>query len=115
MKILNISTHSELLVVGTAYLRALGFQADGVCDLAGLRALFGMGKQVDLVILCHTLDNDQKRSICESINGRIPLTQVVELYLTRPPVTHGIPVHATTEFQPLMRMLAECLAQVNVA
>jgi len=115
MNILNISSDPELCVVGTAYLRALGFQAVGVRDLAGVRERFSGGESVDLVILCHTLNNGQKRSICESIRERIPLAQVLELYLTDPPVTPGVALHAVTEFQPLMRMLAACLAQAFVA
>jgi len=106
MKVLNISTDPELLVLGSAYLRSLGFQVAGVGDLSGVLELFEGGEEFDLVILCHTLDTAEKRSICQFVGVRCPLAHILELYLTEPRVTLGVAVHATTEFHPLMRILA---------
>ena len=106
MKILNISTHPELLVLSSAYLQALGFQVAGVGDLPGVLNLFEWGEVFDLVILCHTLDAAEKRSICEVINARYPAACILELYLTESRAAHGVPVEASSEFHPLMRMLA---------
>lgn len=106
MKILNVSTHPELLVLGSAYLQALGFQVAGVRDLTGVQDLFEAGEEFDLVILCHTLADALKRSICESINDRCPAACILELYLNQPGAAQGVAVEATTEFHHLMRMLA---------
>ena len=106
MKILNISTHPELLVLGSAYLQALGFQVAGVGDLPGVQDLLEVGEKFELVILCHTLADAQKRSICKLIMARCPAACILELYLTDPRAAQGVAVDATTEFHPLMRMLA---------
>ena len=106
MKILNISTHPELLVLGSAYLQALGFQVAGVGGLAGVLGQFEVGEEFDLVVLCHTLDYAHKRCICEFIKARCPAACILELYLTDPRAAQGVAVDATTEFHPLMRMLA---------
>lgn len=106
MKVLNISTHPELLVLGNAYLQALGFQVAGVGDLPGVLDLFEGGEEFDLVILCHTLDVAEKRSISEFIRARCPLARILELYLSQPHVTLGVAVDATAEFHLLMRTLA---------
>jgi CheY-like chemotaxis protein len=106
MKILNISTHPELLVLGSAYLQALGFQVAGVGGLPGVLHLYEVGEEFDLVILCHTVDGAQKRSICEFIRARCPAVCILELYLSEPRAAQGVPVEATTEFHHLMRMLA---------
>jgi len=106
MKILNISTHPELLVLSSAYLQALGFHVAGVGDLPGVQDLFEGGEEFDLVILCHTLDNAQKRSICDFIRARHPAARILELYLTKPLAAQGVVVEATAEFHRLMRMLA---------
>jgi hypothetical protein len=106
MNVLNISTDPDLLVVSIAYLSALGFEVVGVHDLAGVRELIDAGKHIDLLILCHTLNDSQKRSICELVTERIPLAQVLELYMAELPVTEEVAAHATIEFLPLMRILA---------
>jgi len=106
MKILNISPHPELLVLGTSYLQALSFQVAAARDLPGVVDAFGAGEEFDLVILCHTLADAQKRSICEFVRARCPLARLFELYFTAPPITLGVTVEATTEFHPLMRILA---------
>jgi hypothetical protein len=106
MRVLNISPHHELIVVGLAYLRALGFQAVGGYDLASVRDAFEDGEQVDLAVLCHTLSDGEKLSICEFICEQSPTTQILELYLTEPPATQEMAVNATTGFLPLMRALA---------
>ena len=72
MKILNISPHPELLVLGTAYLQALSFQVAAARDLPGVVEAFGAGQEFDLVILCRTLPDAQKRSICEFVRARCP-------------------------------------------
>jgi CheY-like chemotaxis protein len=106
MKVLHISTHPELLVLGSAYLQALGFHVAAVGDLPGVLDLFEGGEEFDLVILCHTLDLAEKRFICKFIRARCPLARILELYLTEPHVTLGVAVDATTEFHCLMRILA---------
>jgi len=106
MKVLNISTDPELLVLGSAYLQALGFQVAGVEGLAGVLDQFEVGEEFDLAVLCHTLDYAQKRCICEFIKARCPAACILELYLTEPRAAQGVAVDATTEFHPLMRMLA---------
>jgi DNA-binding response OmpR family regulator len=106
MKILKISTHRELLVLSSAHVQALGFHVAGVDDLPGVQDLFEGGKEFDLVILCHTLDDAQKRSICDFIRARYPAACILELYLTKPLAAQGVAVEATAEFHHLMRMLA---------
>lgn len=114
MRILNISIHPELLVLSTAYLQALGFHVAGVSNLRGVSAQLEMGEEFDMLILCHTLSNAQKRTFCESVTARCPSVRVLELYLNTPRVTQGVAVEAATEFHRLMGALASEDADVNI-
>jgi len=114
MRILNISTHPELLVLSTAYLQALGFQVAGVSNLRGVLAELEMGEEFDILILCHTLSDAQKRTLCESVTARCPAVRILELYLNKPRVTLGVAVEAATEFHDLMAALALDDADVNL-
>jgi hypothetical protein len=106
MKILYISPNAELLALGAAYLQALGFLVVPASAVPCEPDLSRVADGFDLVILCHTCDRDQKRRIAGFLRTQCPSAQILELYLSEAPVTHGTAVQATTEFHHLMRMLA---------
>ena len=103
MRILNTSGDCELLTLRSQYLWALGFEVQ--CYLIGekLRDITKNAEPFELVILCYTLRREQKIALIESIRGKFPSTQILELYLADAPVT--VNAIEASSFRRMMRSL----------
>jgi hypothetical protein len=106
VKLLNICMHQELLHLRGLYLRVLGYEVVDTLGPASAMALLRSAGEFEMVILCHTVPPSDKLLIESLIRNTCAEARTLELYLGEPPVTGGMKVEATTEFQRLMKMMA---------
>jgi hypothetical protein len=105
VKLLNICMHQELLHLRGLYLRVLGYNVVDTLGPASAISLLRSGGDFEMVILCHTVPLSDKLLIESLVRNSCTEARTLELYLAEPPVTCGMKVEATTEFQPLMKMM----------
>jgi hypothetical protein len=105
VKLLNICMHRELLHLRGMYLRVLGYNVVDTLGPASAVALLRSGGDYEMVILCHTVPLSDKLLIESLVRNSCAEARILELYLDEPPVTCGMTVEATTEFQRLMKMM----------